>query len=75
MVIDEFRGGIDIAHLLRWLDRYPVIVEVKGSSVVLKAKKIWITSNLNPEQWYEGLDQATTQALLRRLNVTHLYVE
>ena len=48
VVIDEFRGSIGISHMLRWLDRYPVVVEVKGSSVVLKAKKIWITSNLHP---------------------------
>jgi len=40
VVFDEFRGGIDISHVLRWFDRYPVIVEVKGSSTVLKAKKI-----------------------------------
>lgn len=29
LTLDEFRGGIDISHLLRWLDRYPCIVEVK----------------------------------------------
>lgn len=71
VVIDEFRGIIDIAHMLRWLDRYPVLVEVKGSSVVLKASTIWITSNLDPRYWYDGLDDATRNALLRRLNITH----
>lgn len=71
VVIDEFRGGIDIAHLLRWFDRYPVIVEVKGSSTVLRAKKIWITSNLAPEHWYPICDQATKDALMRRINITH----
>lgn len=71
VVCDEFRGGIDISHLLRWFDRYPVIVEVKGSSVVLRATKIWITSNINPVNWYPGLDVETTNALLRRLNITH----
>lgn len=35
VVIDEFRGDIDISHVLRWFDRYPVIVEVKGSSTIL----------------------------------------
>lgn len=69
VVIDEFRGDIDIAHLLRWFDRYPVIVEVKGSSVVLAATKIWITSNLSPRDWYPTLDDATRAALMRRLNV------
>lgn len=72
VVIDEFRGGIDVAHLLRWLDRYPVVVEVKGSSVVLTAKKIWITSNIPPDQWYPDLDQETKNALLRRFtSVVH----
>jgi hypothetical protein len=70
VVIDEFRGGIDVAHLLRWLDRYPVLVEVKGSSVVLCATSIWITSNLHPRDWYPTLDPETTAALLRRLAIT-----
>lgn len=71
VVIDEFRGGIDISHILRWTDRYPVIIEVKGSSTVLSAKKIWITSNVPPEGWYPLLDEETKSALLRRLTVIH----
>lgn len=70
VVIDEFRGGIDVAHLLRWLDRYPVRVEIKGSSRPLMAKKIWITSNLSPDQWYPECDLETKAALMRRLVVT-----
>lgn len=70
VVIDEFRGGIDIAHLLRWLDRYPVRVEIKGASKPLMAKKIWITSNVPPEMWYPMLDEETMAALNRRLQVT-----
>lgn len=66
VVVDEFRGGIDISHLLRWLDRYPVIVEVKGSSVVLRATKLWITSNISPDDWYPELDAETKAALRRR---------
>jgi len=72
VVIDEFRGGIDVSHMLRWLDRYPVIVEVKGSSVVFKATEIWITSNLPPEKWYPDLDVETMAALKRRLKITHI---
>jgi hypothetical protein len=71
VVIDEFRGGIDIAHLLRWFDRYPVNVEIKGSSVTLNATKIYITSNLDPRQWYPELDEHTRAALMRRLTVTY----
>lgn len=72
VVIDEFRGRIDISHLLRWFDRYPVIVEIKGSSVVLKATKIWITSNLAPADWYPDVDQLTRDALMRRLVIEEI---
>lgn len=74
VVIDEFRGKIDIAHLLRWLDRYPVCVENKFGGVVFRAKKIWITSNLSWESWYPDLDEDTKQALRRRLTkVIHFH--
>jgi len=71
VVMDEFRGAIDISHLLRWFDRYPVIVEQKCTATTLQAKSIWITSNLDPRQWYNDIDQATLDALLRRLTITH----
>jgi len=72
VVLDEFRGTIDVSHLLRWLDRYPVRVEVKGSSVPLSATKFWITSNLPPSAWYPELDAATYAALERRLEIIEI---
>lgn len=69
VVIDEFRGGIDIAHLLRWFDRYPCSVETKGGSTPLCATKFWITSNLHPRDWFPELDGATYLALERRLQI------
>lgn len=72
VVIDEFRGGIDISHMLRWLDRYPVMVEIKGSSRSLNARKLWITSNLHPESWYPDLDRDTYRALERRLVIEEM---
>lgn len=71
VVLDEFRGSIDISHLLRWLDRYPVRVEIKGSTKPLLASTIWITSNLSPDQWYADIDSDTLAALKRRLVITH----
>lgn len=71
VVIDEFRGGIDISHILRWCDRYPVRVEIKGASRALVAKRIWFTSNVDPRLWYPELDEETLAALLRRFNIIH----
>lgn len=69
VVIDEFRGEINISHVLRWFDRYPVCVECKFGASVLNARNVWITSNIHPRQWYPQLDEATTLALLRRLEI------
>lgn len=64
-------GGIDVSHILRFCDRYPVRVETKGSSRPLCAEKIWFTSNVDPRNWYPELDPETLVALLRRFNITH----
>lgn len=69
VVVDEFRGLISISHLLRWFDRYPCLVEIKGSSTVLAAERIYITSNLHPRDWYPDLDEPTKAALYRRLEI------
>lgn len=69
VVIDEFRGNIAVAHLLRWLDRYPIRVEVKGGSRPLMATKFWITSNVDPANWWPDLDNATYMAFLRRVTI------
>lgn len=72
VIIDEFRGGIDVAHILRWTDRYPVRVEIKGGSVPLLADTLIFTSNLSPGSWYPELDAATFAALERRLIIEHM---
>ena len=72
VIIDEFRGVIDVSHLLRWLDKYPVLVEVKGGTLPLFAKRFWITSNLEPKCWYPDVDSATMEALLRRLDIVNI---
>lgn len=73
VVIDEFRGDIDIGYLLRWTDRYPVLIETKGSGCSLMAEKFWITSNLHPKDWYPMVDEETKQALFRRLKIFRIF--
>lgn len=71
-LIDEFAGRVDIINVLRWLDRYPCTVEVKGFSVPLEATEFWITSNLSPDDWYPDASPQHKLALKRRLtNVVH----
>lgn len=52
LVIDEFRGQLTWASLLSLTDRYPARVQVKGSSTLLLANTIYITSPMHPICWY-----------------------
>ncbi|AHH31460.1 replication-associated protein [Dragonfly larvae associated circular virus-1] len=72
VIVDEFRGAIDISHLLRWLDRYPCYLETKGSSTSNCVTKFWFTSNLHPDFWYPDLDELTRLALIRRISVLEI---
>jgi hypothetical protein len=45
------------------------LVEVKNSYVVFNAKKIYISSNYPPNQWYSGLSAESMRALERRITI------
>lgn len=68
-IIDDYSGAFDFRSLLRWLDRYPVLVECKGGWLPLRVTQFWITSNLHPLRWYPQMDRESLDALLRRLTV------
>lgn len=70
-VIDEFDGKVSLNHILRWLDKYPVRVETKGGSVPLLVRKWFLTSNVDPRNWYIDIDPEQLVALMRRLTVVH----
>jgi len=66
VVIDDYYGWLPFDTLLRLLDRYPMILETKGGHVEFTAKKIYITSNVHPENWYKN-ENLDIRALLRRI--------
>jgi hypothetical protein len=55
VVIDEFFGWMPRDLMCRVCDRYPFRVETKGGSVPFVAKKIWITSNSPPAEWWSRI--------------------
>lgn len=52
VVIDEFYGWIPRDLMCRICDRYPLLVETKGGSTQFLAKKVIITSNKPPQDWW-----------------------
>lgn len=67
VIMDEFRGNLPLNQLLRILDGYAVQVSIRGGSKQLLASKIYITSNLPPEEWYKNADIESNAALMRRI--------
>lgn len=71
VLFDEYMGQWSIDWLLKIMDRYPVTVEVKGSSVGLRAKRLYFTSNVLWEQWYtigqNGVNGDHIEAIRRRI--------
>jgi len=53
VVIDEFYGWLPFDLLCRMCDENPLLVDTKGGAIHFAPKRIWITSNSNPEQWYK----------------------
>lgn len=70
VIIDECgQGMMDINFLKRLLDRYPVMVPIKGGSTAWRAKSIILTSNLPIEEWYPCARKEDIDALKRRLQI------
>lgn len=69
VIFDDFSGSeFKLNYLLKLLDRYPMQVKVKGGFVNWAPEEIYITSNLNPADWYKNAHQEHVNALFRRLD-------
>lgn len=65
VIIDDYRGEYSMPMILKLLDRYPMQVPIKGGFTNWRPKKVYITSNVPPEQWYD-CDFPSREALKRR---------
>lgn len=70
VIIDEFYGWLRYSFLLQLLDQYPIRVEFKGGSVEFVARRIFLTSNKRPEDWYDS-EKFPYPPLYRRID--HIY--
>lgn len=70
VVFDDFYSWISYDEILRILDWYPLLVEVKQSYVRLVANTFVFTSNQDPMDWYrggrDGAPERDRKALWRR---------
>lgn len=64
ILLDDFYGWIKYHYLLQVCDGYPLQVPIKGGFAHRKWKRVIITSNKPPEQWY---NREEINALSRRI--------
>jgi len=68
VIIDDYTGSIQLDVFLKLLDRYPMQVPIKGGYVNWVPKRLFITSNLQPVDWYPRATAQQHAAIRRRLD-------
>ena len=59
MLFDEFCGQIRCQKMLKYLDKYPIALPIKGSHRPCYWKAIFICSNTSPDEWYTKINEKT----------------
>lgn len=69
VILDDYRGEYPLQLLLKLLDRYPMSVPVKGAFTNWCPRKVYITSNIHPREWYPQADSFSVAAMFRRISL------
>lgn len=58
-LFDEFCGQIRCQKMLKYLDKYPIALPIKGGHRPCYWRAIFICSNTRPDEWYTKEDEKT----------------
>jgi len=64
ILFDDFTGQVSYEMMLQILEGYPMTLPIKGSTVRKNWRKVYLTSNVHPREWYPQIKN--TKALLKR---------
>lgn len=69
VLLDDFHHGwVPITDLLNILGKFSCRRETKGSHTQLLCKRIYITTNYHPREWYPSVPAKSRQALKNRID-------
>lgn len=74
--IEEF-SWVDypITTMLELIDAYPVDLNVKNGTVSFRASDVYLTSNVDPEEWYVTAKNEHREAWKRRITTSRHFTE
>lgn len=81
VIMDDFYGtnggNRDMVYqeFLKLTDRYNYMAQVKGSTVKVNPKRIFITSNQHPSMWYSESKEYVPKAFFRRISSITEFLE
>lgn len=76
VILDDYRTNLcPFNYLLRMLDRYPMRVQTKGSSIELSATTFVITTTSRPEALWNSRTEEAINQLLRRITYIEEFVD
>ena len=76
IIMDDFDGSfLSFGDFKRYVDRYPTLVEIKGSTVPLLATRWVITTNVYPSHWWSlnCTGESGRDAIWRRISRVYFY--
>jgi len=75
-VIDDWNNNLPLKYMLNLMDKTPMIVNIKGGTVKFNSKKLIITANKSPIEWFPNIDRDSEHyiALLRRIDECYHHV-
>lgn len=68
LVFEEFHCDIKINNMLNYLDIYPLMLPARYNDRVACYEKVYITTNMNPDDFYLEATEATRDAFFRRVD-------
>lgn len=68
LIFEEFRGGIKHGDMLNYLDGYPLLLPCRYFNRQACFTKVFIITNIPPDDQYRNVDKESQQAFFRRIN-------
>ena len=64
VIFEDFRGSTSLQSFLVLADESPLTVPIKGGSVQFQAKRIYITSNIGPNEYFNRTQKGYEESMI-----------